>query len=62
MTSDPPAKCNMTIYTPTPLRHRIKSEAARRGMSMSDFVLLCVNRELDRHTEATTTTTSKEHP
>lgn len=49
MTDEPTGKVNMTVYTPRPLHRRIKVEAARRGISMSHFVLLCVNRELDRH-------------
>lgn len=49
---------NMTIYTPEPLRRRIKAEAARRGVSMSEFVLLCVRKEMDT---TTTTDTDKEH-
>lgn len=57
MSADPDDKhVNMTIWTPKSLHRRIKVEAARRDMSMTKFVLMCVRKEMDR-----TLTTDKEH-
>lgn len=56
MSDDPNRKVNMPVYTTRAHKNRIKAEAARRGMSMTAFVLMCVQKEMDR-----TSTTDKEH-
>lgn len=41
-------KVNMTVYAPEPVRRRIKSVAALRHQSLSEFVVETMTQEMNR--------------